>query len=94
MQEALSLGARGYVVKTQAGAELLAAVEAVLQGKQFVSSGSASQYFTDAADAQAPDRLRAKEVLASPAPSGSRKTKISRSHEVQFYSDDASFLKS
>ena len=57
VQEAFSLGARGYVVKAQAGTELLAAVEAVLQGKQFVSSGLAGQYFTDAADAQAPDRL-------------------------------------
>jgi DNA-binding NarL/FixJ family response regulator len=39
VQEALSLGARGYVIKTQAGSELLPAVEAVLQGKKFVSKG-------------------------------------------------------
>jgi DNA-binding NarL/FixJ family response regulator len=32
VQEALNLGARGYVVKTRAGSDLLAAVEAVLQG--------------------------------------------------------------
>jgi CheY-like chemotaxis protein len=38
-QEALSLGALGYVVKAHAGSELLAAVEAVCQGRQFVSSG-------------------------------------------------------
>jgi DNA-binding NarL/FixJ family response regulator len=38
IQEALRLGARGYVVKTRAGSELLAAVEAVLDGKQYVSS--------------------------------------------------------
>ena len=38
VQEALSLGASGYVVKTRAGSELLAAVEAVLLEKQFVSS--------------------------------------------------------
>jgi DNA-binding NarL/FixJ family response regulator len=38
VQEALSLGAWGYVVKARAGSELLAAVEAVLSGKQFVSS--------------------------------------------------------
>jgi len=36
---ALGLGALGYVDKVQAGTELLAAVDAVLQGKQFVSSG-------------------------------------------------------
>ena len=39
VQEALRLGALGYVVKTQAGSNLLAAVEAVLQGKQDVSRG-------------------------------------------------------
>jgi DNA-binding NarL/FixJ family response regulator len=38
VQEALSLGAWGYVVKTRAGHELLAAVESVLLGKPFVSS--------------------------------------------------------
>jgi len=34
--EALALGALGYVVKAHAGSELLPAVEAVLQGRQFV----------------------------------------------------------
>ena len=38
VQEALSLGG-GYVLKAQAERDLLAAVEAVLQGKQFVSRG-------------------------------------------------------
>jgi len=38
VQEARSLGARGYVVKLMAGSELLPAVEAVLSGKTFVSS--------------------------------------------------------
>jgi DNA-binding NarL/FixJ family response regulator len=39
VQEALSLGVLGYVVKAHAGSELLAAVEIVRQGRQFVSSG-------------------------------------------------------
>jgi DNA-binding NarL/FixJ family response regulator len=38
MQEALGLGAWGYVVKTKAGSDLLAAVESVISGKRFVSS--------------------------------------------------------
>ena len=62
VQEALRTGALGYVVKTHAGIELLAAVEAVGQGKQFFSGGVP------------------------------KKAEITRSHEVQFYSDDASFL--
>jgi DNA-binding NarL/FixJ family response regulator len=37
VQEAFSLGAWGYVVKTRAGRDLLTAVEAVISGKQFVS---------------------------------------------------------
>jgi DNA-binding NarL/FixJ family response regulator len=37
----LRLGALGYVVKTHAGSELLAAVETILGGRQFVSSGLA-----------------------------------------------------
>jgi DNA-binding NarL/FixJ family response regulator len=38
VQEALSLGAWGYVVKTMAESELLTAVETVISGKKFVSS--------------------------------------------------------
>src|SRR5579864_8970412 len=38
VQEAFSLGAWGYVVKTLAGNDLFAAVESVLLGKRFVSS--------------------------------------------------------
>lgn len=39
VQEALSLGACGYVVKSQAQSDLLAAVDAVLEGRHFLSSG-------------------------------------------------------
>jgi DNA-binding NarL/FixJ family response regulator len=44
-QEALSNGARGYVVKSDAGSELLPAVKAVLQGKQFVSASLKARGF-------------------------------------------------
>jgi DNA-binding NarL/FixJ family response regulator len=37
VEEALRTGASGYVVKSDAGKELLGAVEAVIQGRQFVS---------------------------------------------------------
>jgi DNA-binding NarL/FixJ family response regulator len=39
MHEALNLGARGYVVKTRAGSDLIAAVDAVLDGRRFLSGG-------------------------------------------------------
>jgi DNA-binding NarL/FixJ family response regulator len=38
VEEALSLGALGYVVKAHVGSDLLAAVDAVIMGKQFVST--------------------------------------------------------
>jgi DNA-binding NarL/FixJ family response regulator len=38
VQQALSLGARGYVLKTRAVGELLTAVEAVISEKQFVGT--------------------------------------------------------
>jgi DNA-binding NarL/FixJ family response regulator len=38
VHEALSFGVLGYVLKTSAGTDLLAAVEAVFEGRQFVSS--------------------------------------------------------
>jgi DNA-binding NarL/FixJ family response regulator len=47
MQEALNLGAWGYVVKVRAAIDLLAAVEAALEGRQFVSVGLSGQHFTD-----------------------------------------------
>jgi DNA-binding NarL/FixJ family response regulator len=89
VQEALGLGALGYVVKSHAGSELLAALQAVCQGKQFVGNGLSGHSFTDATDAQAPDSLSHKEALPSFVQA---KGEMTRSHEVQFYSDDASLL--
>jgi hypothetical protein len=89
VQEALRLGAWGYVVKTRAGSDLLAAVEAVLQGKRFVTGKLTGRYFADAPPFDDP---QSQEVLAPDAPSGSRKSKIKRRHEVLFYPDDMSFL--
>jgi DNA-binding NarL/FixJ family response regulator len=42
VEESLRLGALGYVVKTRIASDLLPAVEAVRQGRQFVSSGLAN----------------------------------------------------
>ena len=42
VQEALSLGTCSYVVKSQAQGDLLAAVDAVLEGRQFLSGGLSS----------------------------------------------------
>jgi DNA-binding NarL/FixJ family response regulator len=54
VQVALGTGALGYVYKADAGSELLAAVEAVLRGERFVSSGIKGDKLTDAPVANAP----------------------------------------
>jgi len=45
VQAALSVGAWGYVVKTRAGSDLLAALDAVMSGKKFVSGTEANYNF-------------------------------------------------
>jgi DNA-binding NarL/FixJ family response regulator len=39
VRKALTTGAQGYVLKTDAGTELLPAIAAILRGERFVSSG-------------------------------------------------------
>jgi len=43
-EEALSTGASGYLVKSDAGSELLLAVKAVLEGKRFISASLAGHF--------------------------------------------------
>jgi DNA-binding NarL/FixJ family response regulator len=87
VQEALGLGALGYVVKVHAGSELLAAVGAVLENRQFIGSGLSGHYFTPASDSKTLNRPN------EPLPSlALGRTEITRSHEVEFYSDDAAFV--
>jgi DNA-binding NarL/FixJ family response regulator len=87
VQEALSTGALGYVIKAHAGSELVAAVEAVCQGRRFVSSGLAGHDFTGASDAGS-EGLRSNGASAPLQQS----TKSARCHRVLFYSDDRGFL--
>jgi len=89
VREALNLGAKGYVLKRNAGSELLAAVEAVRRGGEFVGRGLPGRTSTEVADKQASDRLCHQEDLPSLSP---RTSHSPRGHVVQFYDDDASFL--
>jgi len=56
VQAALGTGALGYVSKTDARRELLPAMDAVLLGKQFVSSSLKDYQFTDTSAEKAPHR--------------------------------------
>lgn len=87
VQEALRLGALGYLVKTDAR-ELLAAVEAVLQGRQYLSRKLLSRNRADATDTPATRFLTQSDSHSA----GTKKRNTARSHEVAFYSDDATFV--
>ena len=77
----------GFVVKSNADNELFAAIEAVTQGRKFVSRRLASPTFADYVDPQATVPLRRGEnepLLV--------KREVGRCHEVQFYSHGSRFL--
>jgi DNA-binding NarL/FixJ family response regulator len=91
VHEAFSLGACGYVVKMDAGRDLLAAVDAVLRNERFVGSRFAGHDFTGASDSPENPAWRC-DTLASPALMPLRNTESTRRHEVLFHSDDTSLL--
>jgi DNA-binding NarL/FixJ family response regulator len=76
----------GYVLKLKAGGDLLAAVEAVLLNRQFVSKELSAHNDTDAPDVQVPEHEDAFPKLAL------RKGGSTRSHEAEFHSDEESLL--
>jgi DNA-binding NarL/FixJ family response regulator len=78
-QEALSLGALGYVVKADAGSELLAAVDAVRQGKQYLGSRLSTRRSAEATTIEASKRPLLQ-------------TGNTCNHAVQFHSDDESLV--
>ena len=89
VREALGTGAHGYVVKIDAGTELLIGVSAVLRGDQFVGRRFAGHDFVGASDAVAASpEFRTQGALE---PLGLN-IRIARRHEVRFYPDDASLL--
>jgi DNA-binding NarL/FixJ family response regulator len=92
VRAALDAGGLGYVVKSSAESELLAAVEEVVLGKTFVSGQFASDDFTGAGGAQSPIQRPSDESIESAArPSPSDNT-LGHCHRVEFYRNDASFL--
>lgn len=92
VEAALATGASGYVLKADAGSELVQAVEAALQGKRFVSRRLKGIVPAEAKETPAPIGLGGSDDLASSAASLPRKTDITRRHEVQFFADDECLL--
>jgi len=88
IEEALRTGALGYVVKSDAASDLLPAVEAVLQGKNFVSATVSVQHVNDRRDEHTADHVSGKKV----APASPHNAAFVGHHEVVFYSDDGQLL--
>ncbi|HEX4921627.1 MAG TPA: response regulator [Candidatus Bathyarchaeia archaeon] len=87
VQEALNIGASGYVVKADVGRELIAAVRTVLGGEQFVGSRFAGQDFSGTSNLRTTDPFSPKEYPTS-APIPIRRVEIAPRHEAHFYSND------
>jgi DNA-binding NarL/FixJ family response regulator len=90
VQEAFRLGASSYVIKEHAGRELIPALETVLQGNQFIGSGSQGPTLVDKKEPMADHRIL--QVLTPLVSSSTQGVTVAPNHEVQFYSDDVIFL--
>ena len=97
VQEALTVGAQGYVVKSDAWRELAVAVNAVLEGKNFISRKVAGPDFGVDTDSESPD-LFCNRKIDSPAPIDSpaatvlQEAKSASCHGLKFYPDDGGFV--
>ena len=89
VQEALASGALGYIVKADAGKELLTAVNAVLRGDRFVGNGFAGYDLVGTSDRPDPERVRRSDSLARRE---DQNVGITRRHEFRLYSNDEAFL--
>lgn len=92
VQAAFRAGGHGYVLKSDAGSELIAGVEAVMSGKKFVSRNLTGSGLAQVADPQAADPPGRHEAVTSPVAPLLVRAEVGRCHEVHFCSDDALFL--
>ena len=88
VEEALRIGALGYVVKSDAARDLLPAVEAVLEGKEFVSASVSVHPVNEGRDEDTADRVSEKKARPLPP----HNAEIVGPHRVVFYSDDRQLL--
>ena len=86
-EEALSTGAGGYLVKSDAGRELLPAVRAVLEGERFVSASLARHDVRGAKD-EHPAKAASRTSVVEPL----RPRNMAIRHEVEFYSEETGFV--
>jgi DNA-binding NarL/FixJ family response regulator len=89
VEQALSTGAAGYLVKSDAGRHLLVAVGAVLQGKHYLSSSLSDLHVNHNGHQHASTYASSKPKQVTPPPP---QREIAGHHEVVFYSDDRQLL--
>jgi len=85
VEEALSIGAAGYLVKSDAGRQLLVAMGAVLQGKHYLSSSLSGLHVNY-------NRYQHDATCASSKPKQFAQASANGRHEAVFYSDDRQLL--
>ena len=88
IQEALHLGAHGYLFKADAARELLPAVDAVLQGRQYLSRRVRPHAVSKTRDQYPAGNLRS----AEHPPLLPQQENVVRIHKVAFHPDDASLV--
>jgi CheY-like chemotaxis protein len=88
-EEALRTGAIGYVVKSNAGTELLPALKAAFEGRRFISTSLAGRNPANSSSESTPENFYLQQI-ATPTPVESELRP--HSHDAVFYSDDRMFL--
>jgi DNA-binding NarL/FixJ family response regulator len=87
-EAALSTGASGYVLKSDAASELARAVNAILDGKRFVCTSLAAHGLKSPPDPQTGARFHRGNITTF---SPTQNPGTTHHHEVGFYSDDRHF---
>ena len=86
VREALRLGARSFLRRECASRELILAVEAILQGRQFIGNGVADPNLIDIGEARADHSLKG--IFANLAAVAQQSASHVPRHELQFWSED------
>ena len=84
VEAAVETGGHGYVNKSDAGSELMPAIQAILLGRKYLSRSVAEANFSQSS---LPPLAEEQQRIRSPRPLRNEK---SRFHEVAFYADDRS----
>lgn len=92
-EEALGLGARGYLVKADAGSELLESLEAIARGERYLSRRLSAQIPGEVLRGLGIKSRSVKQV-APPGPIASQKEHTQCAHEAQYCLDDSDFQES